>query len=729
MRDGNLKQQNEIELDYIKDWDIHRERIFKEPHLAWDHCPEPFDDELFSSYFTRVTKANFAEPIPTLRVLEGRRIVLNRYDMDTRIKITTVGKIAEILKQDKNRLKEMCLFPSSKSVRHLFITKGARFCPYCLNEDVNPYYRFSWRLNFVSICPKHKCYLTDKCPTCNSDTRFWATKFNQLITECHNCGTDLKESSAKKIEHNIAQINSFIIFQNSLINAYKYQIWDENPINRKKFFIKIWKLVWSDYVLEKIKLRQDYYDTYDEYMNEIQNSIEKIFHVIWLTSKILEHNLERFEKPFVCPVDGKPFVDLIPFLRHNLSHEDLSCPLRECSSKASITLYRNYLKCFKCGTEFKRDGTILKRGIKLVCPLEECESVSIMVRDKDVICMICGTIFDTSGKIIKKGNKLKCPSEECKSTNVRSYKSQYRCYTCGTIINHQGKIIEKEKRMTCPLESCQSREIRIRKNGYKCEKCGTFFDKTGKITKKGKGFKQCPLKGCESRTIRIHDDYFSCYHCGTVFDFDMNILREGKRLQCPLDECQSSWVRTNQSQDNLVICRKCGTEFDIKGEIFKKGKRKICPSCRSKKVRADGDRYVCETCRTTFDIDGKIIKKGIIPKCPIETCKSGDIQFRFRDSYIICKKCGTKFSFEGEIIRRGMRKICPVCSSKWTVYNLMDHKNDSFLCKKCGTEFKFSNEILKKGKRKNCVKCGNNNTQYMIKKGNFRCNKCGHKFS
>ncbi len=41
-----------------------------------------------------------------------------------------------------------------------------RFCPQCLAEQQEPYYRLSWRFSFLSGCATHGCRLWDICPQC-----------------------------------------------------------------------------------------------------------------------------------------------------------------------------------------------------------------------------------------------------------------------------------------------------------------------------------------------------------------------------------------------------------------------------------------------------------------------------------------------------------------------------------------------------------------------------------
>lgn len=46
--------------------------------------------------------------------------------------------------------------------------RGSAYCPKCLAEDVEPYFRLAWRLGFVCSCPVHGCRLLESCPECGA---------------------------------------------------------------------------------------------------------------------------------------------------------------------------------------------------------------------------------------------------------------------------------------------------------------------------------------------------------------------------------------------------------------------------------------------------------------------------------------------------------------------------------------------------------------------------------
>lgn len=73
---------------------------------------------------------------------------------------------------------------------------GLQFCPYCLLEDAEPYYRREWRLSWISVCEKHGIRLLDRCPSCQNPIVFHRQEMglrNQPVSfsmiECAFCET------------------------------------------------------------------------------------------------------------------------------------------------------------------------------------------------------------------------------------------------------------------------------------------------------------------------------------------------------------------------------------------------------------------------------------------------------------------------------------------------------------------------------------------------------------
>jgi TniQ len=78
---------------------------------------------------------------------------------------------------------------------------GLQYCPDCLAEDGEPYYRRRWRLAFMTVCERHAVPLRDRCPWCGAAVNFHRGEMGDYrkfavtsLTLCYACGHDLRES-------------------------------------------------------------------------------------------------------------------------------------------------------------------------------------------------------------------------------------------------------------------------------------------------------------------------------------------------------------------------------------------------------------------------------------------------------------------------------------------------------------------------------------------------------
>src|SRR5205814_803631 len=77
---------------------------------------------------------------------------------------------------------------------------GQQFCPLCLHEDKEPYYRKRWRLAFMTCCEIHAVALLDRCPQCGSPVNFHRNELGDpnvshavSTTHCFKCALDLSD--------------------------------------------------------------------------------------------------------------------------------------------------------------------------------------------------------------------------------------------------------------------------------------------------------------------------------------------------------------------------------------------------------------------------------------------------------------------------------------------------------------------------------------------------------
>jgi hypothetical protein len=81
---------------------------------------------------------------------------------------------------------------------------GLQFCPHCLAEDPEPYFRKRWRVAFYTWCSVHGVMLHDRCPGCGAPVDFQRRELgrpNEIdggsITQCHVCDFDFRSAPAK----------------------------------------------------------------------------------------------------------------------------------------------------------------------------------------------------------------------------------------------------------------------------------------------------------------------------------------------------------------------------------------------------------------------------------------------------------------------------------------------------------------------------------------------------
>ena len=74
-----------------------------------------------------------------------------------------------------------------------------QFCPQCLAEDEQPYFRREWRLATTIACSRHGSRLLDRCPACGQGL----APFNQASlrpqNDCAACGFDLTSAKVPRL--------------------------------------------------------------------------------------------------------------------------------------------------------------------------------------------------------------------------------------------------------------------------------------------------------------------------------------------------------------------------------------------------------------------------------------------------------------------------------------------------------------------------------------------------
>ena len=77
-------------------------------------------------------------------------------------------------------------------------SRGLRFCPYCLREGEQPYFRKKWRLSFSTACLTHECFLLDECGRCGAPVSLYKGCRQGRTSRCSRCGYDLRRCNSFK---------------------------------------------------------------------------------------------------------------------------------------------------------------------------------------------------------------------------------------------------------------------------------------------------------------------------------------------------------------------------------------------------------------------------------------------------------------------------------------------------------------------------------------------------
>ena len=180
--------------------------------------PEPFEDELLSSYLVRLAYAHRFNPATFYRAYfpDLKKIFFDR-DIDLWLGEDVICRIADKAKIPSEKLMNLSLrsytgylfetpslrtktaFIDPIAIEGTVSRRGYKFCPECLERDRVPYFRKLWRVSFYTVCPEHRTMLTDRCPRCNTPVSIHKHARLELFPHCYRCGFSLKDAPPRKL--------------------------------------------------------------------------------------------------------------------------------------------------------------------------------------------------------------------------------------------------------------------------------------------------------------------------------------------------------------------------------------------------------------------------------------------------------------------------------------------------------------------------------------------------
>lgn len=168
-------------------------------------------DELFSTWLSRSALAQGCDPMVLTGVLWPRWRAWTR-DLDRGLSEDRLNAMVAKSGLCRNRLEEATLRPVVRAIAPHFegsrtswpwvMAQGSRnrrrfgglqYCPHCLGEDRQPYFRRRWRLAWHVGCERHACLLADHCGHCRAPVEPHRCRArDEVQTLCPDCRRDLR---------------------------------------------------------------------------------------------------------------------------------------------------------------------------------------------------------------------------------------------------------------------------------------------------------------------------------------------------------------------------------------------------------------------------------------------------------------------------------------------------------------------------------------------------------
>ncbi|MEP3348383.1 MAG: TniQ family protein [Marinomonas sp.] len=197
--------------------------------------PQPLEDELLSSWVTRIALENGLYAHTLYKSCLGLDSSIFIKDIDKFFAPRLIDSLEEktgLTSKQINKLmltgfegritEKLVINSSSRWILPLGIyhrtrkNKGVVYCPQCFAENPIKYYKRIWRLSFVVMCEKHHCLLRDCCPHCGSPIDFqrlgigkakFETPYNDLGL-CSSCTLPLWTNCSSVIPSEYSDLTS-----------------------------------------------------------------------------------------------------------------------------------------------------------------------------------------------------------------------------------------------------------------------------------------------------------------------------------------------------------------------------------------------------------------------------------------------------------------------------------------------------------------------------------------
>jgi len=188
---------------------------------VWPIHPSPAEDELLSSWLTRIARLNYTKLHTLVSIAFPNTAIWNR-DIDRSASSVFLRQLAARSGKDLHQVRQTTLNTFAYSLGSSIRGRGndrwimsagiyhrtrkqpwLGYCPLCLAEDLDPYFRRRWRLAFYTVCHRHSVLLLDRCSQCQSVIQFFRHDLGDrnkpaplTLNLCFHCQFDLSRAPA-----------------------------------------------------------------------------------------------------------------------------------------------------------------------------------------------------------------------------------------------------------------------------------------------------------------------------------------------------------------------------------------------------------------------------------------------------------------------------------------------------------------------------------------------------
>lgn len=184
--------------------------------------PQPYPDELLSHWFFRLAHKNNLKAQTLADYAFGRYSSFWARDQDKLASPRVIEGLADLTGKSPDDIRALTLasyegrvyashnsFGNNRWILPLGIYHrtwrrfGLQYCPQCLFEDSEPYFRRHWRLALSTICEKHGVLMHDRCHRCGAPVMYFRNDLGHRTRHyfkssacCHACGANLARAPA-----------------------------------------------------------------------------------------------------------------------------------------------------------------------------------------------------------------------------------------------------------------------------------------------------------------------------------------------------------------------------------------------------------------------------------------------------------------------------------------------------------------------------------------------------